>query len=205
MSRSHAPTGPEAALPPAYGADEQIEPEPRSWWQLEFDLIHDDGDWTALDDVDAALADVRQVVANCPELADRPPAVVALALSSDAAVARLNATFRGKPKPTNVLSFPAEPGPSAADAAGTEPRFLGDIVLAAETVVGEAREMAIPLADHVRHLVIHAVLHLAGFDHQTDHDASRMETLETRLLARLGIPDPHADADAAPKTSAHTE
>ena len=99
----------------------------------------------------------------------------------------LNARFRGIDRPTNVLSFPAaEPGrPGKA-------RALGDIALAFETLEREAAELAIPLADHYRHLIAHGFLHLIGYDHETDTEAERMEALETRILARLGAADPYA-------------
>ncbi len=108
-------------------------------------------------------------------------ASVVVALDSDAAVRRLNRTYRGKDKPTNVLSFP-----------GDKP-FLGDIVLARQTVLREAREQGKRPADHLTHLVIHGTLHLLGYDHErSERQARRMEMLETRLLAAMGITDPYA-------------
>ncbi len=107
---------------------------------------------------------------------------VVVALDSDAAVRRLNRTYRGKDKPTNVLSFP-----------GDKPS-LGDIVLARQTVLREAREQGKRPADHLTHLVMHGTLHLLGYDHeQGERQARRMEKLETRLLAAMGIADPYAD------------
>ena len=112
---------------------------------------------------------------------------VSLCLADDAALRALNARWRGIDRPTNVLSFPAaEPGrPGGA-------RALGDIALAFETLEREAAELAIPLADHYRHLIAHGFLHLIGYDHETDREAERMEALETRILARLGAADPYA-------------
>jgi probable rRNA maturation factor len=125
--------------------------------------------------------------------------------TGDAAVAALNGRFRGKPAPTNVLSWPAfalaPPAPGAvpppppagpADA----PCFLGDVALAGETVAQEAAGRGLALSAHAAHLVAHAVLHLLGYDHGTDEDAGVMEALERRALARLGVKDPYA-ADAA--------
>jgi len=112
-------------------------------------------------------------------LPDRVSIVVAL--DSDAAVRRLNRTYRGKDKPTNVLSFP-----------GAEP-FLGDIVLARQTVLREARDQGKRPAAHLTHLVMHGTLHLLGYDHErSERQARRMERLETRLLATMGIADPYA-------------
>jgi probable rRNA maturation factor len=111
---------------------------------------------------------------------------VSLVLSGDAEIRALNRRWRGQDAPTNVLSFPA--GGAAAPGA---PRMLGDVVLAFETVSREAAAQGKPLADHVRHLIVHGVLHLLGHDHERDRDARRMETLERRILAGFGVPDPY--------------
>ncbi|MBV9835478.1 MAG: rRNA maturation RNase YbeY [Alphaproteobacteria bacterium] len=109
---------------------------------------------------------------------------LAIALDNDAAVRRLNRTYRGYDKPTNVLSFPAAKG---------DGQSLGDIVLARQTVLREAREQGKRPADHLTHLVMHGTLHLLGYDHeQGERQARRMERLETRLLAAMGIADPYA-------------
>lgn len=110
-----------------------------------------------------------------------------LALADDAAVRDLNHRYRGKDAATNVLSFPAAAGAHGAGAA-----YLGDIILAEETVLREARDEGRMPLHHVIHLAIHGTLHLLGHDHQTDADAEVMEALETRLLGRLGIADPYA-------------
>lgn len=118
----------------------------------------------------------------------------------DSRIATLNAEFRGKPKPTNVLSWPAED--LAPEAEGEEPFLpgegdpedplpLGDIALAYETCAREAEEAEKPMADHVTHLVIHGLLHCLGYDHIRDGDAERMEALEVQILASLGLPDPY--------------
>ncbi len=112
---------------------------------------------------------------------------IALLFSDDAAIQILNRDFRGFDKPTNVLAFPAaelDPGPHAIVP-------LGDVALAAETVIREATESDKPLKHHVGHLVVHGVLHLLGFDHEKDADAKVMESEETKILAGLGIPDPY--------------
>lgn len=108
---------------------------------------------------------------------------VAVLLTDDAAVRDLNARFRSQDKPTNVLSFPAPANPEG---------LLGDLALALGVMVREASEQGKPLAHHLQHLVIHGVLHLIGYDHETDGDAERMESLERQLLAGLGVPDPYA-------------
>jgi len=105
-----------------------------------------------------------------------------VALADDARVRALNARDRRKDKPTNVLSYPSG-----------ETGFLGDIILARQTVWREAREQRKTLEDHLAHLVVHGTLHLLGYDHETgEADAERMEALERRVLAKLGIADPYA-------------
>lgn len=113
---------------------------------------------------------------------------LSVVFTDDAAVRELNAGWRGKDKPTNVLSFPAfSTSPDAP-----LPPMLGDIVLAAETVAREAALEGKPLANHITHLVVHGLLHLLGYDHETDAEAEEMEALERAALARLAIPDPYA-------------
>lgn len=119
---------------------------------------------------------------------------IALLACDDARIASLNADFRGKPAPTNVLSWPAEElapeNPGAIPPAPEGPE-LGDIAIAFETCEAEARERGIAFADHVTHLTIHAVLHLLGYDHIDDADAALMEGLEIKALASMGIQNPY--------------
>jgi len=114
-------------------------------------------------------------------------AEVSVLLADDAELRALNERWRGVDKPTNVLSFPA----AAPDKIAATP-MLGDIALAFETVEREAVEEGKTLADHAAHLVVHGLLHLLGSDHQGAGEADRMEAIETRALARLGIADPYA-------------
>jgi probable rRNA maturation factor len=120
-----------------------------------------------------------------------PAAEVSVLLCDDAVIAALNARWRGRDEPTNVLSFPAPP---AGDPAA--PAHLGDIAIACETVVREARDQNLPVAQHLAHLAVHGFLHLLGYDHVTDDEAERMERLEREILASLGIPDPYVCRDA---------
>lgn len=151
---------------------------------LRIDVVHEAGDWSGFGDVDAAIDAAAGAVAA--ELAITA-SEACVALSDDAQVAELNANYRGKPKPTNVLSFPA--GEPFGDAPQT--RHLGDVILAAETVSREASEQDIAPVDHLRHLVVHGLLHLLGYDHENDADAEIMEALEVRILASLGIANPY--------------
>ena len=107
---------------------------------------------------------------------------VTLLLTDAATVRDLNARFRQQDKPTNVLSFPALQNPD---------RFLGDVALAYGVCEREAGEQGKPLAHHLQHLVAHGVLHLLGYDHMSDAEASEMEGLERAVLAGLGVPDPY--------------
>ena len=119
---------------------------------------------------------------------------------NDARIAVLNAQFRGKPTATNVLSWPGtdlSPGtdgdaPNLPDAKSQ----LGDVAIAWETCEKEAADQQKTLQDHVLHLIVHATLHLIGYDHQRKRDAARMEALEKRILATLGVSDPYRDSAA---------
>jgi probable rRNA maturation factor len=115
-------------------------------------------------------------------------AEVGVALTDDARVRELNRQWRGHDMPTNVLSFPAPEIPAENG------RFLGDVILAFETIRREAELETKPIAHHVAHLAVHGTLHLLGFDHEADADAERMERRERDILARLGIPDPYEPA-----------
>jgi len=103
----------------------------------------------------------------------------------------LNARYRGKDKPTNILSFPFEAPP------GIEMNLLGDLVICAAVVAREAREQHKPLDHHWAHMVVHGVLHLRGYNHLDDKQASEMETLEKQILEGFGIADPYTPTDMA--------
>ncbi|MGH1454911.1 MAG: rRNA maturation RNase YbeY [Paracoccaceae bacterium] len=115
----------------------------------------------------------------------------------DARIAELNGDFREKPVATNVLSWPSEDRAADADGAvpdlpdGPDPE-LGDIAIAYETCLREASEAQKPLADHVTHLIVHACLHLLGYDHIRDQDATLMEQVEVDILGKLGLSDPYS-------------
>lgn len=149
------------------------------------ELVRQDPRWDAAgEDWDALAA--RALTAVNKALSPERGGEVALLLADDAALQTLNGQWRGKDKPTNVLSFPAAaPGP-----------MLGDIALSYDTLAREAADKGASLADHAAHLIVHGLLHLHGYDHEADDEAEEMEALERRILEDLGIADPYRE-DAA--------
>jgi probable rRNA maturation factor len=163
--------------------------------------------------VETVIEDARWEAFGLPTLAERAGRATLAGLGlqvhgfqislmgcGDARIAALNADFRGKPQPTNVLSWPSEeraaetpggmpdlPEPGPED----DPESLGDIAIAWETCATEAAAAGKPMEDHVTHLVVHGILHLLGFDHIDDADAAQMEGLEVRILASMGLSDPY--------------
>jgi probable rRNA maturation factor len=162
------------------------------------DCVVEDERWTVFGLDPVAL---RAVQATLAELGlPEQGFTLAVMACDDARIATLNADFRGKPTPTNVLSWPAEelaaeddgdlpdrPEPGDAD----DPESLGDIAIAYDTCAREAAEADKTLHEHVTHLIVHGVLHCLGYDHIRDGDAALMEGTEVRILASLGISDPY--------------
>ncbi len=162
------------------------------------ETVVEDDRWSAIDL--AALAEAASV-ATLRHLGFGAEGFEIVVLGcDDARIAVLNGDFRGKPAPTNVLSWPIwdlsadtegeapddpEPGPR------DDPESLGDIAIAYETCAREAESAGKPLADHVSHLIVHGVLHLLGHDHVRDGDATLMEGIETSILGKMGIDDPY--------------
>ncbi|MFC3096709.1 rRNA maturation RNase YbeY [Alteraurantiacibacter palmitatis] len=146
-------------------------------------------DWPAL--AARALNAVQQFA---PELAN-PRLEASLLFTSDAEIHDLNREWRGRDKPTNVLSFPMlEREDLLALAPEGPPEMLGDIALAHETCAREAAEKGVPLEHHAAHLIIHGLLHLAGHDHEISaSDAEAMEALEVLALAQMGIANPYSE------------
>lgn len=184
--------------------------------RIEIDILVEAGDWhascptaqnIATAAAEAALRDAAVVKAADTMLAARA-IELSILLTDNAAIADLNSQWRGRSGPTNVLSFPAEtdappsdappsdaPPPGARRASPEAPVLLGDIAVALETLVAEARDAGVAPEDHLRHLVVHGVLHLCGYDHENDADADRMESCEIAILKALGVSDPYAAAE----------
>lgn len=161
------------------------------------EITLEDARWGAMDL--AALAD-RAIAAALEHLdLDPEDCEIALLGCDDARIAELNAEFRGKAAPTNVLSWPAQdlsaevPGtaPAEPEADFTGETVLGDIAIAWDTCAREAEAAGKPMADHVAHLIVHGLLHLLGYDHVRDPDATLMEGIEVGILGRLGMDDPY--------------
>jgi probable rRNA maturation factor len=163
-------------------------PPPQPALPLEIAASVEAGDWPSEEE----LTDVagRAIAAALAELGVTPPdgCELSIVFTDDENIRQLNARWRGKDKPTNVLSFPAFPVAKG----GALPPMLGDIVIAFATVEREARDEGKTFEAHLLHLVVHGFLHLLGYDHEEEREAEEMERLERRILAALAIPDPYA-------------
>lgn len=147
-------------------------------------------DWARLAEAAARAAIAESAFPGLGQAAR--PVELSVVLTSDEEVRGLNAEWRGKDKPTNVLSFPQAEPDELEDAATPGPELmLGDIVLARETCAREAEEKDLPLPHHATHLLVHGTLHLLGYDHMDDTTAEDMEAREIRALARLGLSNPY--------------
>ena len=153
---------------------------------LAVDLLLEAGDWPDLSGLPVVEAAQRAFA----QAGEEGPADLSLVLADNALVRSLNAQYRGKDAPTNVLSFASRDAEAPPLPEG-EIEPLGDVILALETIEAEATEQGKTFSAHLLHLVVHGVLHLVGFDHQDEAEAAEMEHLETVILADLGIADPY--------------
>jgi len=157
-----------------------------------------DADWDSSNWAELARKAATSAIAESafPQLGSGPRSVeLGIRLTGDEEVRALNAEWRGKDKPTNVLSFPMAEPAELGDASADGPELmLGDIVLARGVCAAEAAGKAISIEAHASHLLVHGTLHLLGYDHGDDEAAADMEAREVRALARLGIADPYGDA-----------
>lgn len=159
----------------------------------EVEIAIDKPEWEST--MDALVRKVGMAAQTAYDMADKPKALkkktpeISILLTSDEIVQQLNSQYRGKDTPTNVLSFPQIEEDAVPD---EDLVLLGDIILAFETVTREAAEKKIPLETYIAHLVVHGTLHLLGYDHKKDDDAEAMESLENKIMERLGYDRPHA-------------
>lgn len=149
---------------------------------LDLDIQYPDDDATGLPDPASFTRWVREAAGN-------EPTALTLRLTDAGEMAELNNQYRGKAYATNVLSFPLD-FPTEAGIP-----YIGDIAICPEVVAREAAEQHKPLDAHYAHLTVHGVLHLLGYDHETEPEAEEMEALETQILASLGYPDPYEPID----------
>ncbi len=169
--------------------------EMRDGQNLEIEVIIEEQKWCEISSdfsflkEAAFLALSQEAIKTAPLAMKSPHRLAVLMLSDNESIRELNKTYRGKDKPTNVLSFPSSevslPGEES------EPVHIGDAILAYEYVTEEAKNEKKPIKSHLSHLVIHGVLHLLGYDHETSKDAETMETLEIRLMKQLGLDNPY--------------
>lgn len=154
--------------------------------EFALNCVVEDARWDAVPDTSQLCT---RIAAACLPTINHDTALAAtVLLADDTHLQDLNARFRDQNKPTNVLSFPnddEEPDPE------TGALYLGDIAVSYETVLREAAETDKSLQNHLSHMIVHGILHLAGFDHEDDAEAEEMESLETDILAGLGISDPY--------------
>ena len=164
------------------------------------DILIEDPRWEEIDLPALAEHAARAVLAD--RGLDVEDFEISLLGCDDARIAVLNADFRGKARPTNVLSWPSDERAAEDDGAEPDlpepfapgiPEGLGDIAIAYETCVREAGEQGKALRDHVLHLLVHGTLHLLGFDHIREGDAALMEEIEVRVLDRMGILNPYGE------------
>lgn len=172
--------------------------EPGMASRLDINIVRPSQAWQSMPDVDGIVCRALDTAAVQSEVRaesgpDHMRRSVTVVLSDDGDVQKLNHVHRGVDKPTNVLSFPSlkVPGYEGEDQTG----YLGDIVLAFDTIDRESKMQGCTFQDHVSHLSIHGFLHLLGYDHETDDRAAEMEGIEVSALAGLGIANPYADVD----------
>jgi probable rRNA maturation factor len=159
------------------------------------DILIDDPRWTDRMDVETVVNSVVEKALQVTKVRLSHEAEASFTFADDRRIHELNAIWRQKDFPTNVLSFPATEGA----ALHTSP-LLGDVVLAYETIAREAIDEGKAFAHHAAHMIAHGFLHLIGFDHQDDAQADEMEGVESKVLSTLGIPDPWAPENTTGKT-----
>ncbi|MFT4000114.1 MAG: rRNA maturation RNase YbeY [Rhizobium sp.] len=164
--------------------------------ELDIQISVEEGDWPSEEELQSLAERVLGSAAAYLKKQEKQPfpkvaPELSLVFTDDASIREINAEWRSQDKATNVLSFPAFP----LQPGGKPGPMLGDIIIARETVEREAAELEKSFDEHLTHLMVHGFLHLFGYDHMNNGEAERMEGLETRILAELGLSDPYAGQD----------
>ena len=175
------------------GLESEPAPEPEPSGDLRISIVRENADWSGFDRPEQAIYAAAAALASHANGARARGAEAGIVLADNRMVRQLNASYRGEDVATNVLSFPFQTPPGGVP---EDMPYLGDVVLAAETIGVEAAERGIEPAAHLQHLVVHGLLHLLGFDHTTEAEAERMEHLEAEILGTLGIANPYAEPAA---------
>lgn len=152
-------------------------------------LVNEEGWLNALPECETLVRQALETTLSV--LKASKPYEISVVLTDDSEIRQLNKQWRGKDKPTNVLSFPQD-----------EDVVLGDIILSLQTIKAEAAEQSKPLPHHFSHLAVHGLLHLLGYDHENDAEAEEMENLEIKICTKLGIKNPYIDDDKSIKMMA---
>ena len=160
--------------------------KPRQQMDISIDCTVEAGAWPPEEELQQTAEGA--VAAAARRTGETGAATLTILFTDDAEMQALNARFRGKDKPTNVLSFPGAGGVMPPGI----PRHLGDIALGYETVAGEAETEQKPFGHHLTHLIVHGFLHLLDYDHENPEEAEEMEQLEREILEGLAIGDPYA-------------
>jgi probable rRNA maturation factor len=163
-------------------------------YPLTIDIAFQDPAWESIADLESGVRTAVETaveMANLPHLAMNRPLELSIVLANDDLVHTLNRTYRNKDKPTNVLTFAALDEEQLPDPGGL--LSLGDVILALETIQREAKEQNKPFIEHLTHLCVHGTLHLLGYDHIEENEATEMEMLEIKILSLLGIQNPYID------------
>ncbi len=159
------------------------------------DVSVQDPAWESLGDIETIVTQLAQTTltaAILPKAAIDRELEVSIVLANDDLVQVLNREYREKDKPTNVLTFASLDGDEPVPEEGV--LNLGDVILSFQTIERECQEQGKFPLDHIKHLTVHGVLHLLGYDHITDDEATDMETLEIRILERMGVQNPYMEA-----------
>jgi probable rRNA maturation factor len=160
---------------------------------FELDILQQSDGWDSAIPGLEPLAEAAVAATLAAAGAEPMPALeLSLCLADDAFLQELNARYRGKDRPTNVLSFSQLEGVGGPTGGAGAPRPLGDVALSLDSLRREAQEQGKSLRDHFAHLLVHGTLHLLGYDHETPGEAETMEALERRILSGLGVADPYA-------------